>query len=235
MSIARVSAGRGVTWIKAAIELITDRPVVWIGGTAAVIGLSLVLSLIPVLGQLLTQILNFAMGLFFLTYAQAQKKGVDYDIDHAWAQAKGRVPRLIVIMLVSSVLFLLCSLPFAGTLLVVGGLEFLSQPSGRPDFSTVSIMALAISGLVSLVAAFYVMAAMSFTTPLILLRNLPVSTSMGLSLRAVTQNVLPLFLYGLMIGLLMFISIIPFGLGLLLWFPTMTASFYVAYEELMIE
>ncbi|HYX33009.1 MAG TPA: BPSS1780 family membrane protein [Oligoflexus sp.] len=233
MKTAKVTAGRGISWIKSGIGFVTDRPVVWIGGTAATIGLSIVLNFIPLLGQILSQILSFGMGIFFLSYAQKQKNKVEFDLDVTWNQVKGRLPRLILLMLLSSALAFACVLLVVGTLAVVGGLQYASQGRFPSTLPTGSLIALGISGLIAVIGFYYIMAATSFTTPLILLQNLSIRQALGLSLQAVTRNVGPLFVYFLLLALFMLICIIPFGLGLLLGFPAITASFYVAYEELL--
>jgi uncharacterized membrane protein len=55
---------------------------------------------------------------------------------------------------------------------------------------------------------------------------------MRLSFNACMRNILPFMLYGLIFMGLLVISIIPFGLGLVIVVPWMMTSLYVSYADI---
>jgi uncharacterized membrane protein len=234
MSVAKVSASRGASWIGAAMKLVTDRPAVWIGGTAGLIGLGFVFNLIPLIGGILNQILQFLFLILAFSYARAQMQGVEFDLDAALARTRRRLLPLFLMMLLSTLLFILCALPVMGALVAAGGIEFLMQKqSSVPELSLTSTLVVAFGGLTSGVAAALAFAATSFTMPLILFQEQSIGNALRLSLKAFRYNLAPLLVFGLAISLLLFVCALPFGLGLVFGVPTALASLYVIYEELL--
>lgn len=234
MGIAKVSAGRGPFWIRESIDLVTERPAVWIGGTAVIFGLTLVFGMIPFIGALLNQIMQFLVIILALSFAHAQSQGADFSLDETLQRTKSRLLRLILMMLVSSLLFFICALPVLGALVAAGGMNFLmQQQSSLPDLSFTTTLIVAFGGLISGVASVVAFAATSFTMPLILFQNQSIGNALRLSLIAFKQNLAALVIFALLIGLLLVLCALPFGLGLIFGLPTAMASFYVIYEELL--
>jgi uncharacterized membrane protein len=234
MAIAKVSAGRGPAWIREAIELVTDRPAVWIGGTAALFGLTLAFNLIPYVGWIFNRALQFIVIILALCFAHAQAQGADFNLDEALQRTKSRLLRLILMMVISTLLFFICALPLMGAIVAAGGMELLmQQQSSLPDLSFTMTLVLAFGALISGLASTVAFAATSFTTPLILFQNQSISNALRLSLKAVKENLGALLLFALLIALLLIVCVIPFGLGLIFGLPTAMASIYVIYEELL--
>jgi uncharacterized membrane protein len=234
MSIAKVSAGRGTAWIGQSISLVTARPGAWIGGTAVAIGLTFTLGWIPFIGWILKQLIQFVVVILALNFAHAQKRGEDFDLDSTLDHTKSRLSRLILMMVISTLLFVICALPVLGALVAAGGIEFLmQQQSTMPELSWTSSLVVAFGGLVSGMASLVAFAATCFTTPLILFQNQSIGHALRLSLNAVRRNLSALLIFTLLIFLLLAVCAIPLGLGLIFGLPTALASFYVVYEELL--
>lgn len=234
MGVTTVPAGRGATWIRTAVGLVMEQPVFWIGGFAAILGLTIVLNFLPFVGWVFNQIVNLVATVFFLKYAHAQRQGQEFDPDQTLKHLMQRLPRLLLMLLVNSAFFILCAFPMIGALVAAGGMEFLlQQKTAVPDLSPLSMISIALGGLISGIAACFVMAATIFTTPLILFQNQPIATALRMSLKAVGRNIAPLFLYAILVILMLLVCVIPLGLGLLLGLPTIAASFYLIYEELL--
>jgi uncharacterized membrane protein len=58
---------------------------------------------------------------------------------------------------------------------------------------------------------------------------------MKASLVASLRNFIPLLLWGIVMGVIMIVASIPFGLGLLVAVPMMIASTYAAYRAIFTE
>ncbi len=234
MGIAKVSAGRGSAWIQESIKLVTDRPAVWIGGTAVVLGLTLVLDMIPLVGGLLNQIIQFAVLVLAFSFAHAQAQSAEFNLDETLKLVRSRLLRLFLMVVVCSILFAICALPVIGALVSAGGMSFLmAQQSSLPEMSFTATLVVAFGGLISAAAATVALAATSFTIPLILFQNQSISQAMRLSLQAVKTNLAAFVVFTFLISLLLLVCAIPFGLGLLFGLPTAMASVYVIYKELL--
>ncbi|WP_141735395.1 hypothetical protein [Oligoflexus tunisiensis] len=234
MEIAKVSMGRGLAWIKSAIGLVTDRPAIWMGGTAVVFGLTFAFEFIPHIGWILNRALQFIAVILALCYADAQRRAVPFQLDEVMHRTRKRLLHLVLMMLLSSALFFICALPVMGALVAAGGMEFvMEQQSTLPDLSFTSTLVIAFGALISGFGSCLAFAATSFTTPLILFRNQSIRSAVRLSFQAVQNNLGPLLIYGLLMGLLLLVCVLPFGLGLIFGLPTAGASFYLIYEELL--
>lgn len=55
-----------------------------------------------------------------------------------------------------------------------------------------------------------------------------------MSLSAVKKNILPGLVFFIVISIVMVVSMIPFGLGLLVTMPLMLATYYTSYRNLFI-
>ncbi len=234
MGIAKVSAGRGTAWIQEAIKLVTDRPAAWIGGTAVIVGLTLIMDMIPLVGGLLNQVLQFITLVLAFSFAHAQSQSAEFSLDETLKMVRSRLLRLIIMVVVSSLLFAICALPVLGALVSAGGMSFLmEQQSSLPEMSFTTTLVVAFGGFISAVATTVTLAATSFTMPLILFQNQSIGQAMRLSLEAVKTNWAAFVVFTLLIAMLLLACAIPFGLGLLFGLPTAMASAYVIYKELL--
>jgi len=59
--------------------------------------------------------------------------------------------------------------------------------------------------------------------------------AMKLSFSACLKNMLPFLLYGFILLLLMFLAMLPFGLGLIILVPVMVAAMYTSYRDIFYE
>jgi uncharacterized membrane protein len=71
-----------------------------------------------------------------------------------------------------------------------------------------------------------------FAPALVMMHNAPPVEAMKASFTGCLRNIMPFLLYGLVMCVLGFFAAIPFGLGLLVWFPLAIASTYAAYRDI---
>ncbi len=74
--------------------------------------------------------------------------------------------------------------------------------------------------------------ALSFSIPLVVLRKAKTLTALKISITAFLHNFMPLFVYYIMLIILIFISIIPFGLGLFISLPVIFCSSYFVFTAI---
>jgi uncharacterized membrane protein len=79
------------------------------------------------------------------------------------------------------------------------------------------------------------MAAYWFAPALVMLHDMPPIEAMKASFFACFRNFVPFLVYSLVMGFTLFIAILPFGLGLLVWVPVAIASTYAAYRQIFTE
>ena len=71
-----------------------------------------------------------------------------------------------------------------------------------------------------------------FAPALVMLGRLSPMDAAKESFMACLRNFLAFLVYGIVMGLLAIVAIIPLGLGLLVWVPVMIASTYAGYRQI---
>jgi uncharacterized membrane protein len=79
------------------------------------------------------------------------------------------------------------------------------------------------------------MAAYWFAPALTMLHDVPAVPAMKASLVACLRNFVPMLIYGLVMGALLVVAVIPLGLGLLVWAPLVLATMYTSYRSVFTE
>jgi uncharacterized membrane protein len=98
-----------------------------------------------------------------------------------------------------------------------------------------SAMLMMVGGLVMMAVMVPIMAAYWFAPALVMLHDMPPIEAMKASFFACFRNFVPFLVYSLVMGFTLFIAILPFGLGLLVWVPVAIASTYAAYRQIFTE
>ncbi len=73
-----------------------------------------------------------------------------------------------------------------------------------------------------------------FAPALIVIHNLKFGTAVSMSLEAVKKNLLPGFLFFMVMAVMFIISIMTLGLGLLITIPLFLVSYYSSYHSIFI-
>jgi len=72
---------------------------------------------------------------------------------------------------------------------------------------------------------------MFYTTPLIMLRSVAIGEALKSSFMACLRNILPLTWYSIIMSVLILVTMIPMGLGLLVLAPVLMMSQYASYKD----
>jgi hypothetical protein len=229
IKVADLKASRGAGWIVEAFALFRRAPLAWIALCSGWLLVTIVLLLVPLVGQ---AIANFLQPVFFASFAivaykQAAGEGVLMADLFAGFRRNLRALLNLGILVLVAVLVIL----FAAGLL---GLPVMGPAAGDP--SSVDEWLESFRGKEWLVAATVlaivaVKSAVWFAPPLIAFHGMGALEAIRWSVYAVISNLGALLVYGALLFALFFLAFIVWGLGLVVAIPLMAISSYTAYRE----
>lgn len=232
----KVRAGAGVDWIADAWRLFRKATLMWIVFLVLFFLIHLGLGMVPWVGMLAGSLISPILLGGIALGCRSLETGGDLDLEHLLAGFRrntGILAAIGVIYILGELLLVAVFALFAGMPLlsaVIGGDEAAIAAS-LPD----DLLPLALGGLVALALAVPLMAAFWFAPALAMLHDIPAVPAMKESFYACLRNVVPMFVYGLVMGALLLLAVIPLGLGLLVWAPLMLATIYTSYRSIFTE
>lgn len=233
-----VAAGHGAVWWGSAWRIFTAAPVIWIVITIVYVAIMMLLSLIPILGQLAVSLLHpvFAGGI--VLGCREQDRGGALSVQHLFAGFNDKLgPLIIVALIYLAGWFVIGCFTVALAFAALGGSVLTALASGDPTqagavlLGTVGLSALVVM-LVGLLLAIPLLMAFWFAPALIVLRGDEPVAAMKASFSACLRNVLPFLIYGLLGLLFLIVACIPLFLGLLVLIPVGSATIYTSYKDI---
>ncbi|HYN55047.1 MAG TPA: BPSS1780 family membrane protein [Methylotenera sp.] len=226
--IKQVPAANALGWIVSGFNLFKANPAMWIILFVIYLAIIVPISLVPVVGSIVSTLLApvFAAGLMW--GCQAITKNEDLEINHLFAGFKQNTAQLIAVggfymmgLLVIAVMVVLSLDRETIEILMKGG-------TVNPDQAGAMMLPILVAMLflLPLIMAYW------FAPILVGLNNLTATEAMKLSFVACLKNMLPFLLYGLIFMVMLVLAIIPFGLGLLVVIPVMMTSLYTSYVDI---
>ncbi|MEX0422454.1 hypothetical protein KDV38_01715 [Providencia rettgeri] len=229
-----VDAGEGVNWISQSWSLVKEKLGMWILINIVLFALIFIISMIPFLNLLITFITPIFIG-GIIAISENQRKTGQAEIGLLFAGFQNKF----------GTLFAVGAINFAANLVgmviafIIGGsamfgLLMESNQYGSPSDAAI----LASSGtfffaiIIIAVAALVGTALTWFAPALVMNHNFTVGAAISASLQAVKKNLLPGILFFIVLSILMIISVIPLGLGLLVSMPIMYVCYYSSYRSL---
>lgn len=199
----------------------------WIILLVLYLAIMIPLSMLPVIGSVLSTLLApvFAAGMMW--GCQAMMRNQDLEINHLFEGFKHNTSQLVAVGGIYMLSLLLVAVVVVLTL-DAATVELLIQ--GK-DLSTEQADAMTMPLLLALLFVLPVLMAYWFAPVLAGLHDLTAIEAMKLSFNACFKNMLPFFLYGLIFMVLLIIAIIPFGIGLIVVVPMMMTSLYTSYSD----
>ena len=227
LQIKQVPAANAWAWIVSGFNLFKANPGMWIILFVIYLLIIVPISLIPVVGSILSTLLApvFAAGLMWGCKAVVQHQ--DLEINHLFAGFKKNTSQLIAVggiymasLLIIAVMVVLTLDRDTLSILMKGG-------TVSPEQANAMMMPI----LVAMLFVIPILMAYWFAPVLVGLNNLTAFNALKLSFMACLKNMLPFLLYGLIFMGLLIVAIIPFGLGLLVVIPVMMTSLYTSYAD----
>jgi uncharacterized membrane protein len=223
-----VPAGAWLQWYSDAWSLFKQHALQWVLMMLAFMLLSLLVSIIPLVGVAVVSLFSPVLLGGMMLAAQKVDAGQSIGVADLFSVFKEplRRKRLIIVGALGLLMVLLNMLIMA---LYMGGVMSLAQIGEIGPGSLIGMLVgmLAISGL-----GFLWSMALFFGLPLLALEDIEPVAALKSSLKACLRNWLSLTLYGLASVIVVFVAIIPFGLGLLVALPFLICTLYTAYVSI---
>ena len=236
--VRSVPPGHGASWWGEAWRLFTPAVGMWLVITIILIVISVVLSMIPIVGNLAGQVLYpiFAGGL--MLGCRAIDRGEPLTFNHLFAGFSQRAGPLFVVGLLYTGIAIAIGATVIGIVLVMFGaavfteLFRMSDPLAAPVVVGGALMAVSLAALLFFLLFLPLVMAIWFAPALIVLRGREPWAAMKESFSGCLQNVVPFLLYGLIGVGLAIVATIPLGLGWLVLAPVTIASIYTSYCDI---
>jgi len=227
LNIQQVPVSHAWRWIANGFRLFKANPAMWIILLVLYLAIMIPLSMLPVIGSVLSTLLApvFAAGMMW--GCQAMMSNQDLEINHLFEGFKHNTSQLVAVGGIYMLSLLLVAVVVVLTL-DAATVELLVQ--GK-DLSVEQTDAMTMPLLLALLLVLPVLMAYWFAPVLAGLHDLTAIEAMKLSFHACLKNTLPFFLYGLIFMVLLIIAIIPFGIGLIVVVPMMMTSLYTSYAD----
>jgi uncharacterized membrane protein len=227
-----VPTGHGWAWLVKGWWHFKQNPIAWMGGILVWFLIALVVSLIPMIGGIVLNLFTPVIAAGFIIGCRAQDEGDDFTLNHIFAGFSNNMGQLVLVGLIYfGALFLLTIVMTVGFFGLIG---MQSMAAENPDM--MMSMLLSPGFLIALLLGFLIviplMMTYMFAPALVALDDMKALSAMKLSFVGCLKNLMPFTVYGLLAMLLLFVGMLPFGLGLLIVFPLLTASLYSAYRDI---
>lgn len=231
MNTRSVAAGNGWQWIRGGFDLFRQNPVIWIALFFIYLLICMGLSIVPIIGPIVLNLLAPVFMAGFMLGCQALERGEELEINHLFAGFKQNTAQLITV----GGLYLAGMIVIAGLMFVMtgGAVLAMGEPGHAMEAAAGAGMLLAV--LLALALLLPLIMAYWFAPTLVVFNGISAVEAMKSSFSACLRNILPFTVYSLICMLLLLLAAIPLGLGLLVMIPTMTASLYVSYKDIFSE
>ena len=229
-----VSFGRCVGWIGDGFGYFKQSPGQWILilflGLAIMIGLSM----LPLIGQLIMGLTSYVWFAGLMLGCKALYQGREFSVNYLFAGFKEPLVKLILLSIITGVLNALSMYSVMGDFY----LELLKSSADAQQQQSLIMedpgrfWQLFFFGMLAMIP---VMMASIFAPALIAIHDISILKAMQFSFLGCVKNILPLFVFAVIMLLLYIVSVIPIFLGLLVFMPTAFAAIFSAYKDIFTE
>ena len=224
-------AGHGWTWIAEGWELFKRQPGLWIGMWLLFVVIFIAVGIIPFLGMVTgifwpVFVAGFAIG------CRALDEGGEMELGHLFAGFRERLGTLLAVGALSFVASLVVGMIVG--LAVVGGM-FAMRGASPEAMAAAGGTTVLLAVLITIALLLPVMMAVWFAPLLIVFQQQGAIEAMKQSFTGCLRNIVPFLIYGVIGFVLLFVAMLPLGLGLLVVGPVLTASIYTGYRDIYLK
>lgn len=234
MESRQVNAGQGWRWIADAFALFRKNPLIWIVLFVLYFLIIMLVSVVPLIGPLVMSLLAPAFAAGFMLACRDLENGAELELRYLIAGFMHNTGQLITV----GGLYLIGSIIIMGIMMMAGGGAILGAAamSGADDGGVAigAVGGMLVALLTALVLLIPLLMAYWFAPALVFFHDMPAAQAMKASFFASLKNWLPFTVYGLAGLVLTLVAMIPFGLGLLVLVPVITASIYTGYKDIFV-
>ncbi len=227
-----VPAGNGITWLAGGWSHFKQNPFAWMLALIVWFLLAMAVSLIPLLGGILVNLATPVITAGFIIGCRAQDEGDDFTVGHLFAGFSKNPGQLVLVGVIYFVAMIVLTMVLMGSFFGLIGLQSMEMQDPEMMMSMIASPGFIAVILLSTLLFIPVMMAYIFAPALIALNDMKAFEAMKLSFSGCWKNMLPFTVYGLLAIIMLIIGSIPVGLGLLIVLPILTASIYVAYQDI---
>ena len=231
----QVPARNGGLWIAQGFRLFRKAPAVWLALIFIYLLISMGLSLFKLIGPIVLNLLAPVFVAGFMLGCRALDQDEELEINHLFAGFRLQAAPLVTVggLYLAGIIVVVGLMFVGGDSSVLQALfsgETLNEESTAAALSQGSALGplLGMALLIPLIMAYW------FAPVLVAFHGLSAVEAMKQSFAACWRNILPFFVYSLISMGLLLLAAIPFGLGLLIMIPTMTASLYASYKDIFL-
>ena len=223
--------GHGWSWIAEGWELFKRQPGLWIGMWLLFVVIFIAVGIIPFLGMVTgifwpVFVAGFAIG------CRALDEGGEMELGHLFAGFRERLGTLLAVGALSFVASLVVGMIVG--LAVVGGM-FAMMGASPEAMAAAGGTTVLLAVLITIALLLPVMMAVWFAPLLIVFQQQGAIEAMKESFIACLRNIVPFLIYGVIGFVLLFVAMLPLGLGLLVVGPVLTASIYTGYRDIYLK
>jgi hypothetical protein len=228
----QVNVRRGLDWLVEGFALFRRNPLLWIALFSAYLLMGTILSMVPVLGAILLNLVAPVFVAGFMIGCRALDRGGELEISHLFAGFKQNAAQLITIGGIYMVgIIIIVGIMFLGTDQAALQAAMTGERMSPEETRAVLGERFVLTSLIGLLLLVPLVMAYWFAPVLAAFHGLSGPAAMKQSFSACLRNIGPFLVYGVVSMILLVIAAIPFGLGLLVMIPTMIASLYISYKD----
>jgi uncharacterized membrane protein len=225
MQARTVDAGRGVSWWSEGWALFIKNAGMWVVMSLIFLVISIVLSVIPILGGLALALLFPVFIGGWMMAARKLETGGALEVADLFAGFKGKLTPLVVLggIVLGATIIMWIVIAALGVGAAVG------MGSGRAMGAGFFSILLAL--LIGLSFGVLVGMAMWFSPALVVFHDMPPVDAIKASFSAGLKNIIPFLVFGVLYIVAAVIASIPFGLGWLVLIPVLMLTMYSSYKD----
>ncbi|MDV6343352.1 BPSS1780 family membrane protein [Nitrosomonas sp. Is37] len=230
---ARQVRGReGLQWILSGFYLFRLSPFVWILLCFTLILIAATLELLPLLGKFIFTLLSPVFMAGIMVGCKSLEQGDQLELGHLFLGFKKNTVPLITI----GGFYLIGQVLIIGVFMMIGGnalVDMLLYGKRFGEHELMGVMDNILSAsIVGLLLTVPLMMAIWFAPLLVMFENMPPFIAIRKSFFACLKNIIPFQIYAIVLIILGVLAIMPYGLGLFIYIPTVFASIYVSYQDI---
>ena len=219
-----------LVWLKAGWRTFTGNPGVWVAISVIFTIMLFVLGLVPLLGWAVVLIGFPIMVAGMVLGCHDQAAGRPLRIEHLFAGLRVHSGNLALV----GVFYLLGGLIAGFVSAIIGGGAALTGyvVGALAGLGLGLISGMVLGSMVFSILWVLLITALWFAAPLVVLRDTPPLDAMKLSLSACFGNFGAFVLLGVLIYVLIWVAMIPAGLGVLVLVPVLAGTLYASYLDI---
>lgn len=234
MEIHQVHGKQGLQWILSGFYLFRKAPLAWVFVCFTLMLIAMAMSFIPLLGKFVFTLISPVFLAGIMLGCKDMEQGKPIELKHLFIAFKTNSAPLITI----GGIYLIGQILIIGLVMLIGGsqmTDMLLYGKRVDESELMGVMSnMLTSSLIALTLSIPLMMASWFSPLLVIFHNVPPIAAMQRSFFACLKNFIPFQLYGVTLIVLTVLSLIPYGLGLVILIPTIFTSIYVSYKDIFL-